>query len=135
MSPVMRKHVFGAVQPQKIARALRFWILKGEGLYHLYSEKKGADQLHSYCWSFVFACAKIWFCHDALKFCYSACLFATRLCTMIKDKNQKGVKKKQGEEGEESELQKHFDLEVIKTIYTKVSIKRGGRGKNLLRMG
>ena len=38
---------------------------------------------------------------------------------MIKDKNQKMVEKeKQGEEGEESELQKCFDLEVIKTIYT-----------------
>ena len=37
---------------------------------------------------------------------------------MIKDKNQKGIEKeKQGEEGEESELQKSFDLEVIKTLY------------------
>ena len=37
---------------------------------------------------------------------------------MIKDKNQNGIEKeKRGEEGEESELQKSFDLEVIKTIY------------------
>ena len=37
---------------------------------------------------------------------------------MIKDKNQKGIEKeKQGEEGEKSELQKSFDLEVIKTLY------------------
>ena len=37
---------------------------------------------------------------------------------MIKDKNQNGVEKeKQGEEGEESELQKSFDLEVLKTLY------------------
>ena len=37
---------------------------------------------------------------------------------MIKDKNQKGVEKEmQGEEGEESELQKRFDLEVFKTLY------------------
>ena len=37
---------------------------------------------------------------------------------MIKDKNQKGVEKeKQGGEGEESELQKSFDLEVLKTLY------------------
>ena len=49
---------------------------------------------------------------------------------MIKDKNQKWIKKeKQGEEGEESELQKSFDLEVIKTL------KRGGRSKNLLERG
>ena len=35
---------------------------------------------------------------------------------MIKDKNQKGVEKeKQGEE--ESELQKSFDLDVLKTLY------------------
>ena len=34
-------------------------------------------------------------------------------------KNQKGFEKeKQGGEGEENELQKCFDLEVIKTIYT-----------------
>ena len=38
---------------------------------------------------------------------------------MIKVKNQKGTEKeKLGEEGEESELQNCFDLEVIKTIYT-----------------
>ena len=37
---------------------------------------------------------------------------------MIKDKNQKGVEKeKQREGGEESELQKSFDLEVIKTLH------------------
>ena len=37
---------------------------------------------------------------------------------MIKDKNKKGVEKeKQGEEGEESELQKSFDLEELKTLY------------------
>ena len=37
---------------------------------------------------------------------------------MIKDKNKKGIEKeKQGEEGVENELQKRFDLEVIKTLY------------------
>ena len=37
---------------------------------------------------------------------------------MIKDKNKKGIEKeKQGEEGEESELQNSFDLAVIKTLY------------------
>ena len=55
---------------------------------------------------------------DVVKFYYSACLFITRRCTIIKDKNQKGVEKeKQREEGDESELQKSFDLEVIKTFY------------------
>ena len=54
---------------------------------------------------------------------------------MIKDKNRKVEKEKQGGEGEESELQKCFDLKVIKTIYTKVSIKRRGRSKNLLHTG
>ena len=50
---------------------------------------------------------------------------------MIKDKHQKGVEKeKQGEEGEESELQKGFGLEGLK-----LSIKPGGRSKNLLRTG
>ena len=33
------------VQPQKMARVLKFWILKEEGLYFLCSENKGADQL------------------------------------------------------------------------------------------
>ena len=38
-----------AVQPQKMARGLKFWIYKEEGLYNLCSEKnKGADQLRSY---------------------------------------------------------------------------------------
>ena len=37
---------------------------------------------------------------------------------MDKDKNQKGIEKeKQAEEGEESELQNSFDLEVLKTLY------------------
>ena len=35
---------------------------------------------------------------------------------MIMDENQKGVKKEK-QEGEESELQKRVDLEVIKTLY------------------
>ena len=53
---------------------------------------------------------------------------------MIKDKNQKGVEKeKQGEEGDGSELQKSFDLEVIKTPNAKDVVKTCcGRGKNVL---
>ena len=34
-----------AVQPQKMARGLKYGILKVEGLYYLCSENKGADQL------------------------------------------------------------------------------------------
>ena len=34
-----------AVQPQKIARSLKFRIKEVEGLYYPCSEKKGADQL------------------------------------------------------------------------------------------
>ena len=57
-----------AVQLQKMARSLKFRILKVEGFYYLYSEKKGADQLRGYAkliCVFVFAYAKRWFSHDA----------------------------------------------------------------------
>ena len=37
-----------AVQSQKMARDLKFRILKVEGLYYLCSENKGADQLLGY---------------------------------------------------------------------------------------
>ena len=37
-----------AVQPQKMARGLKFWIYKIEGLYNLCSETKDADQLRIY---------------------------------------------------------------------------------------
>ena len=56
MSRVARKFVFGvltssdtirAVQPQKMARGLKFRANKIEGLYYLCSENKGADQLRS----------------------------------------------------------------------------------------
>ena len=36
---------YQAVQRQKMARGLKFWIKKVEGLYYLCSENKGADQL------------------------------------------------------------------------------------------
>ena len=58
MSRFMRKLTFWfstwsdtnqAVQLQKIARGLKFWIKKVEGLYYLCSENKGADQLHNDC--------------------------------------------------------------------------------------
>ena len=53
----MRKPVFGfptrsdtnqAVQPQKMARVLRFRIKIQEGLYYPCSENNGADQLRGY---------------------------------------------------------------------------------------
>ena len=37
-----------AVQLQKMARGLKFWIQKVEGLYYLCSENKGADQLRGH---------------------------------------------------------------------------------------
>ena len=57
MSCVMRKSTFWfpfwsdtnkAVQPQKMARCLKFRIKKVEGLYYLCSENKDADQLRGY---------------------------------------------------------------------------------------
>ena len=70
MSLVLRKPSSGfptrsdtnrAVQPQKMARSLKFRIKVVEGLYYPYSENKGANQLRSY---FVFAYAKIRFSHN-----------------------------------------------------------------------
>ena len=61
-----------AVQLQKMARGLIFWIKEVEGLYYPSSENKGADQLCGYpkliC-VFVFAYAKCWFSHDAAHIC------------------------------------------------------------------
>ena len=37
-----------AVQPQKMARSLKFRIQKEEGLFYPCSENKGADQLRGY---------------------------------------------------------------------------------------
>ena len=39
---------YQAVQLQKMARGLKFWIQKAEGLYYLCSENKDADQLCGY---------------------------------------------------------------------------------------
>ena len=50
MSLVVRKPVFGVsdqadinwtVQPQKMSRGMKFWILEEEGLYYLCSKNKG----------------------------------------------------------------------------------------------
>ena len=52
MSLVLRKPVFGvsdrAVQPQKMARVLKFWNKEVGGLYYPCSENKDADQLRGY---------------------------------------------------------------------------------------
>ena len=56
-----------AVQLQKLARGLKFRILKVEGSYYLCSENKGADQLRGYREADLRLClyAKCWFSHDA----------------------------------------------------------------------
>ena len=62
-----RSHTNQAVQPQKMARGLKFRIYVVEGLCYLYSGNKGADQLYSYCAAdlhLVFAYAKILFSHN-----------------------------------------------------------------------
>ena len=43
-----RSHTNRAVQPQKMARGLKFRIQDVEGLYYLCSENKDADQLCGY---------------------------------------------------------------------------------------
>ena len=48
-----------AVQSQKMARDLKFRILEVEGVYYLYSENKGADQLRSYCAADLRLCFRI----------------------------------------------------------------------------
>ena len=48
-----------AVQPQKMARSLKFRITVVEGLYYPYSENKGADQLRSYCAADLRLCFRI----------------------------------------------------------------------------
>ena len=48
MGFLIRSDTNQAVQPQKIARGLKFRIKVVEGLYYQCRENKGADQLHSY---------------------------------------------------------------------------------------
>ena len=74
---VMRKPTFWfptwsdtnqAVQLQKMARGLKFRIYVEEGLYYLFSENKGADQLRGYREADLHLCFRIckcWFSHDA----------------------------------------------------------------------
>ena len=55
-----------AVQLQllRMARGLKFRILKVEGLYYLCGENKGADQLRGHCEADLRLCL-CWFSHDA----------------------------------------------------------------------
>ena len=61
----MKKTVFRvsdtnrAVQPQKMARAMKFRIYVVEGSYYPYSENKGADQLCNYCAADLCLCFRI----------------------------------------------------------------------------
>ena len=48
-----------AVQPQKIARGLKFRIKVVEGLYYPYSENIGADQLRGYREADLRLCSRI----------------------------------------------------------------------------
>ena len=48
-----------AVQPQKMARSLKFRILEVEEMYNLFSKNKGADQLRSYCAADLRLCFRI----------------------------------------------------------------------------
>ena len=62
-----RSYTNRAVQPQKMARGLKFQINIVEELYYPYSENKGADQLRSNAQLicvFVFAYAKSRFSHN-----------------------------------------------------------------------
>ena len=57
-----------SVQPMKMARGLKFWIKKVQGLYYPCSENKGADQLRGYREAdlrLCFAYAERWFSHNA----------------------------------------------------------------------
>ena len=56
------------IQPHKMATGLKFQIWEEEGLFHLCSKNKGADQLQVYCAAdraFVFVYAKRRFSHNA----------------------------------------------------------------------
>ena len=54
-----RSHTNWAVQPQKMARGLKFRIKEEERLYYPSSENKGADQLGSYYAADLHLCFRI----------------------------------------------------------------------------
>ena len=64
-----RSDTNSAVQTQRMARGLKFWIYVVEGFYHLCSENKGADQLRGYREADLRLCfCKCRFSHDAAHF-------------------------------------------------------------------
>ena len=104
MSLVLRKPVFRfmtrsdtnrAVQPQKMARGLKFPIKVVDGLYYPFSENKGTDQLAvtaKLSCVFVFAYAKIRFSHDEARIKVSFELHvASRQCSEKTEKMLKAV--------------------------------------------
>ena len=58
------------VEPQKMARGLKFQIYEVEGLYYLFSKNKGANQMQGYCAADpgTFSYAKRRLSHDAPHF-------------------------------------------------------------------
>ena len=80
-----RSHTNQAVQPQKIARGLKFITWEVEGLYRPCSENKGADQLRGYreadlrlCFSHM---QKAGFLTTQLIFSYSRCCICIHFST------------------------------------------------------
>ena len=62
-----RSYINQAVQPKKMARGLKFWILKAKGSYCLCSENEGANQLWGCCAADLRLClciCKSRFSHD-----------------------------------------------------------------------
>ena len=69
-----------AVWLQKMARGLKFRIKKVEGLFYLWSENKGDDQLRGYREAdlrLIFAYAKRWFSHEWLNYTIKFLKFQT----------------------------------------------------------
>ena len=56
-----------------MARGFKFWTFEEEGLFHLCSENKGADQLRRYCAADLRLCfhiCKSRFSHDEAHMCF-----------------------------------------------------------------
>ena len=77
-----RSNTNRALQAQKQARSLKFWIYKVEELHYPCSENKGADQLRSYC-------------EADLRLCFRLCRLLVFPCggSLLTDKIQGGWNK------------------------------------------
>ena len=74
------------VQSQKKVRLLKFWVEVKEELYYLSSERKGDDQLRSYCEAnlrLCFAWANIQFSHSAAQIILTSGTFYNNLVMKI----------------------------------------------------